>query len=207
MEIECVEIESVKSKRAESGDRGGGIGVEGKAGANGDTRANTDTEVKEDPSDFPNASIWLIDGYNVLHTVLLGGKPREGTDWWGEAGRNLLHDRVREFDGLAATCIHPPDAPEAGVSEPQAHEPQLGSVWIVFDGKRPAPQACDANPQIVFAPSADQWIVSRVRSAPDPQVLAVVSADRQVAGRCRHAGATVVAPQAFIARCGPWEPE
>ena len=186
---------------------GGEIGTEGKAGFEGDPRAETDTGVKKGPSDFPKVSIWLIDGYNVLHAVLLGGRPREGTDWWGEAGRNLLHDRVREFDGLAATCIQPPDAPEAAESEPPGNEPQPGSVWIVFDGTRPTPQPSDANPQIVFAPSADQWIVGRVRSASDPRTLAVVSADRQVAGRCRHAGATVVAPRDFIARCGPPEPE
>ena len=76
------------------------------------------------------AAAWLIDGYNVLHTVLLGGQPREGTDWWGETGRDLLWERIQSFDGL-----HRPESaaadlrPDPGNAGPDALEP--GTVWIV----------------------------------------------------------------------------
>ncbi len=161
---------------------------------------------KDDPrgSALP-AAAWLVDGYNVLHTVLLGGQPREGTDWWGETGRDLLWERIQSFDGL-----HRPESaaadlrPDPGNAGPDALEP--GTVWIVFDGKRPASSQRAANPQVVFAPSADQWIVDRVRSSPNSSALAVVSADHQVVGRCRHAGAQIVTPRDFIARCPPRVP-
>jgi hypothetical protein len=153
-----------------------------------------------------NPSIWLIDGYNVLHTVLLGGQPRENIDWWGEKGRDLLCNRVLAFDGMAPKPDAAPGPPEVLDPGMPAPEPAPGSIWIVFDGKRPSPDSGDSNPRIVFAPSADQWIVARVRKAENPQAFAVVSADHQVGGRCRHAGAQVVAPRDFIARCPPSEP-
>ena len=151
-------------------------------------------------------SIWLIDGYNVLHTVLLGGQPRENIDWWGEKGRDLLCNRVLAFDGMAPKPDAAPGPPESLDPGMAAPEPRPGSVWIVFDGKRPSPDSGDSNPRIVFAPSADQWIVARVRKAENPQAFAVVTADHQVGGRCRHAGAQVVVPRDFIARCPPSEP-
>ena len=52
-----------------------------------------------------------------------------------------------------------------------------------------------------FAPSADDWLVAQVRASPAPDCLAVVTADRAVAGRARHRGAQVVSPRAFLARC------
>jgi hypothetical protein len=177
-------------------------------------------------------SIWLVDGYNVLHTVLLGGQPRESIHWWSEAGRKLLCERVMEFDGLGfAPSPGPSPTPSptsrpnstsnptlsprptpgtgpTGILVPRRPEPQPapGSVWIVFDGKRPGPAPGETNPKIVFAPSADQWIVGQVRKAQDARAFAVVTADHQVGGRCRHAGAQVVAPRDFIARCGTPEP-
>ncbi len=151
-------------------------------------------------------SIWLIDGYNVLHTVLLGGQPRDNIDWWSKKGRDLLRNRVLEFDGMAPKPDGGPGPPEALDPDMPEPEPTPGSVWIVFDGKRPSPESGDSNPRIVFAPSADQWIVARVRKAENPQAFAVVTADHQVGGRCRHGGAQVVAPRDFIARSGPPEP-
>jgi len=142
----------------------------------------------------PDPATWLIDGYNVLHTVLLGGQPRTGSGGWGQAGRSRLLERVRGFEGLDPGSG---DRPEAD----SGREDRPGTVWVVFDGRRPSPDDAGANPRVVFAPSADGWIVRRVRSSSRPSALVVVSADRQLAGRCRHAGASVLSPRDFIGRC------
>lgn len=144
---------------------------------------------------LPAASTWLVDGYNVLHCALLGGEPRAELGWWGEQGRGLLLARIENFDRLACEGA-------AGARPSCRSGSSPGSIWVVFDGPRPAPAAAQGGPQIVFAPSADHWIVSRVRASSEPQDMAVVSADRQLTGRCRHAGAAVVSPKDFIAHCG-----
>ena len=129
---------------------------------------------------------WLIDGYNVLHAVLLGGQDRKSRDWWGPGARRLLLERIRRFEDLGPLG---------------EDEPTQAVVWVVFDGERPTPASTGVNPQVVFAPSADHWIVNRVRRSTAPGALWVVSADHQLAGRCRHAGAGVMSPRDFMARC------
>jgi len=118
-------------------------------------------------------TIWLVDGYNVLHAAVLGGKDR--SEWWTGSRRRELLERVSGFDA---------------------------EVWIVFDG--PDDSGTEAElpgPRCVFAASADDWLVDRVRSAEDPAAIAVVTADRQVAGRARGRGARIVSPKDFLARC------
>ncbi len=53
------------------------------------------------------ARIWLVDGYNVLHAAVLGGRDR--SQWWTGSRRRELLERVSGFDVDA-------------------------EVWIVFDG-------------------------------------------------------------------------
>lgn len=132
----------------------------------------------EDAEEAPG--IWLLDGFNVLHAGPLGGRDRSG--WWREALRGELLALADRFDDPAA------------------------EVWVVFDGPRAG--ADDAPPasarrrlQRVFAPSADAWLLDRVRRAPDPSRVAVVTADKQLAARARHRGARVVSPRAFLERC------
>jgi predicted RNA-binding protein with PIN domain len=134
------------------------------------------------PVVLPAARVWLVDGFNAIHTVLLGGQSRE--QWWTEPVRTQLLERVRRF---------------------QAAETE---VWVVFDGSRPPDSGTDVLPtregpvvHTVFAPSADAWLVDRARRSDEPGSLAVVTADRKVAGRCRHAGAAVISPRDFLALC------
>lgn len=120
--------------------------------------------------------VWLVDGFNVLHAGLLGGRDR--ANWWTESKRRELLDRVDHFEDTGA------------------------ELWIVFDGRHKAPEPHQAvSPRCVFAPSADAWLVERVREAADPTQMAVVTADRQLAGRARSRGAQVVSPRDFLARC------
>ena len=122
---------------------------------------------------------WLIDGFNVLHTGVLRGRER-GT-WWESDARGQLLQRVRGFSEVGA------------------------ELWIVFDGPRPAedPSEEAGGLRVVFAPSADDWLLKEVHRAEAPQSLTVVTADRKLADRARHRGARVVSPRSFLARCSP----
>lgn len=131
---------------------------------------------------MPGAERWLVDGFNVLHVGLLHG--RERTGFWRGAERERLLARAARFDDPSA------------------------EIWVVFDGPRPAPVGSPLRPgmQVVFAPSADAWLLRSVRQARDPGALVLVTADRKLADRARHRGARVAAPRDFLERCGPPEP-
>jgi YacP-like NYN domain-containing protein len=119
-------------------------------------------------------ALWLVDGFNVLCAGVLRG--RERAAFWSEPNRRALLERVARFDDPGARLV------------------------VVFDGQAPAAAPDCAGPESVYAACADDWIVARVRErAGEP--VAVVTADRQLAGRARHHGARVVAPLAFLARC------
>ena len=117
---------------------------------------------------------WLIDGFNLLHTVLLGGEERG--QWWTAASRSRVLEAV------------------AAATQERGHD----RVWVVFDGSRPAPEPATGPLQSVFAPSADDWLVRRVKSASDPSRVVVITADRKLANRARHHGASVQTPRAFL---------
>jgi predicted RNA-binding protein with PIN domain len=134
-----------------------------------------------EPDSTPEGPVeeWLVDGFNLLHTVILGGEERGR--WWTATGRSRVLEAV-----ASATREH-----------------ERTRVWVVFDGSRPAlapPEAEAGRLQSIFAPSADDWLVARVRSAERPDRVVVVTADRRLAGRARHHGATVLAPRDFLAR-------
>lgn len=161
------------------------------------TQDEMQDETKDDPgsqngppSASPTRTI-LVDGFNVLHAVLLG---KERAGWWRQALRERLLERVRAWDG--------------GPDE----------IWVAFDGSRPAESVwaepvarssdrnagSDRHGPIVhqlFVESADDWIVRRARRAERPDRVLVVSADRKVAGRARSAGCEVLTPRAFMTRC------
>jgi hypothetical protein len=131
---------------------------------------------------LPEAAVWLLDGYNVLHAGLLPPGPRR--DWWtGEHRQRVLAAAARFL-----------------ASRPGAQ------VWVVFDGPSPAEEPLQGGTagvgvRSVFAPSADDWLLQRLREG-GPGEVALVTADRRLAGRARHRGARVVAPRSFLAACG-----
>lgn len=140
----------------------------------------------------------LVDGFNVLHAVLLG-KERE-TGWWKREPRERLLRRISQWN--------------LGPDE----------IWVAFDGTQPAwsvwaepvvhPTSTTSRGPIVhsvFVESADDWIVRRARRAADPHRTVahrtvahrtvVVSADRKVTGRARSAGCEIWTPWVFVSRC------
>ncbi|UCE85311.1 MAG: NYN domain-containing protein [Deltaproteobacteria bacterium] len=124
--------------------------------------------------------VFLIDGYNVLHAGVLRGPDRAG--WWTAPMQARVVERVERFAR--------PDA----------------ELCVVFDAARRDPESAehpapDSPVRVVFADSADEWLVRRVKSADDAARIAVVTADRRLADRVRHHGAQVVSPRAFLSRC------
>ena len=125
----------------------------------------------------PKPSLWLVDGFNVLHAGVLRGRDR--AQWWTGPRREELVALAARFDDADA------------------------EIWIVFDGSGPETpaEAPAGRVRQIFAPSADDWLLAKVRASEAPACLAVVTADRAVAGRARHRGAQVVSPRSFLARC------
>ena len=127
-------------------------------------------------SDAEGQRLWLVDGFNVLHAAVLKGRDRK--EWWREPARARVLDLA---GGL-----------------PDAH----AEIVVVFDGEAPD-EAPELPPRVqqVFAPSADDWLVRRVKQTPRGAPVVVVTADRQLADRARHHGAEIVSPRSFAARC------
>jgi predicted RNA-binding protein with PIN domain len=127
---------------------------------------------------LPAISLWLVDGFNVLHAHLLKGRDRK--DWWSAGRRQLVIDQAAR---LAACGVR---------------------VCVVFDGKRPADEAEppeDALLRVVFAEDADDWMLKTMRAAADPGGVAIVTGDRPVKDRARRWGAHAVSPREWLARC------
>lgn len=129
----------------------------------------------ESRGDSEPPQVWLIDGYNVLCSGLLGGRDR--SSWWNTERRRELVSRLERFDAPGA------------------------EIWVVFDGERDAAAPARGRVYSVFVPSADQWIHRQVKERAPTESVAVVTADRQLAGRARHGGARVVSPGALLRRC------
>jgi hypothetical protein len=127
-----------------------------------------------EPRSAPEPRVWLVDGYNVLNVGLLAGRGREG--WWTSPFRDELLGRVDGF------------------------EEQAAEIWVVFDGASRPEVERSGRARPVFAPSADDWLLARIRER-DPAQVALVTADRRLAARARSRGVEVVAPAAFLARC------
>jgi len=119
--------------------------------------------------------VWLVDGYNVVCSGLLGGRERSG--WWQEEQRAELLERLEHFD-------------DPGVE-----------IWVVFDGNRGDDTSAEGRVRAVFTPSADAWLVEQVKVREAQAPVAVVTADRRVRDRARHLGAQVVTPRALLGRC------
>ena len=125
-------------------------------------------------------SILIIDGFNVLHAVVLVGRDRAG--WWQPVAQRRLLARVEQL------------------------EVSYSSMWIVFD-RRPSTDEIaedvtsdDPRIRVRYAPSADDWIVAEVERLPPQHTLTVVTADRQLRERVRRAGGTILSPAAVFGR-------
>jgi predicted RNA-binding protein with PIN domain len=126
-----------------------------------------------------NDPILIIDGFNLLHAVVLVGRDR--AKWWQPAAQRRLVERVEQL--------------------PLSYYP---SIWIVFD-RRPStnevPEGVTSNDsrlRIVYAPSADEWIVQEVEHLAPQYAITVVTADRPLRERVRHVGGSLLSPLALF---------
>jgi hypothetical protein len=163
--------------------------------------------------------LYLVDGFNFLHAVLLQG--RERARWWSPENRERVVEAVAALMaaaelGTAAEPLdpaHPPGLGVTGSPGPGATgSPGLGSggaadVWIVFDQRKPESDAAAGvsgrapelrgDLQIHRAPDADEYIVARCAELTSLRTLVVVSADRSLCDRARNHGARSLSPWAF----------
>jgi predicted RNA-binding protein with PIN domain len=136
-------------------------------------------------------ALYLVDGFNLLHAVLLRG-PERTAPWWRVAWQERV---VRLADAFGA-----------------------GEVCVVFDLRRDEPSSSTLSPgafeccsgtervQVRFAPSADDFIVNWCAElgsvAGSRREVIVVSADRALLDRARARGAGRLSPWQFAEQCG-----
>jgi hypothetical protein len=126
-------------------------------------------------------TLYLVDGFNFLHAVLLVGSARP--HWW------RLENQQRVVDWCIASGVA-----REGVE-----------IWVVFDQRDGREQAGSAGGtlaggggvQIHHAPDADDDIVARCGELCSARDVVVVSADRSLVDRAKYRGARAVSPWRF----------
>ena len=119
--------------------------------------------------------LYLVDGFNLLHSVILRGKERK--EWWRSDHQSTVVafvDRLRDQE-----------------------------AWVIFDARNERSQRCDRTDrvQVFFAPSADDYIVQLCELHRGQRAITVVSADRSLVDRATHRGADRLSPWLFAAVC------
>ena len=125
----------------------------------------------------------IIDGFNVLHAGVLTGRDR--ANWWRASMQHRLIERVESCTETASATI-----------------------WIVFDRRTDTHTeyedvtSNDRRISVFYAPSADDWIVTRVSELAGQRAVTVVTADRLLRERVQLAGGILCSPTRFLATCG-----
>lgn len=151
-------------------------------------RASVDGSLRQSPlGTKPMATsgpLILIDGFNLLHAVVLRGGERK--QWWSLENQQRVVELVSRFER--------PD-----------------SCWIIFDAARPNSSqlqsasslvggSAKAAPQVLYAPSADDRIVE-IAARHSGEDVVVVSADRALQDRARNHGSARLSPWMFAEQC------
>jgi hypothetical protein len=155
--------------------------------------------------------LYLVDGFNFLHAVLLQG--RERARWWRPENCERVVEAVAalrasaEFAAAAAALDTARGAllgvaDTAGLAAGGAPD-----VWIVFDQREPEGDAAAGldmrtpesrgDLQIHRAPDADDYIVACCADLAGLRRVVVVSADRSLCDRAKNHGARGLSPWAF----------
>jgi hypothetical protein len=166
-------------------------------------------------------TLWLVDAYNVLAVSLKAGAPLTGVEprWWSADRRQLLVELTGHLCAEAdEVCLvfdgrHLSEAEESSVAEVRmrALPADAAPSPVSAAAQAPAPaEAPTSSPRlrVLFAPSADEWIVAAVRDRADEfGRRLVVSADRRLCDRSRSRGAEIVSTQRFVELCTPRTPQ
>ncbi|MCP4548269.1 MAG: NYN domain-containing protein [bacterium] len=127
-------------------------------------------------------------------------------------GFNVIHQLPDLVDLLAS---EPQEARRRFLRMLASPASRSSERWfVIFDGPRPGRDFAPGPIEIVYAPSADAWIVEELRDHPNARLITVVSSDVKDIGRsARQLGAIVISAQDFIGRLrrrrkpGPGAPE
>jgi YacP-like NYN domain-containing protein len=132
------------------------------------------------------STLYLIDGFNFLHAVVLKGRDR--AHWWSPDNQRA----VREWVAL---------------------RPVTGArTWIVFDQREPGPphespssdpDALPGEPEVRHAPDADAYILGCCEALGGACEVVVVSADRSLVDRAKYRGARALSPWDFARYVDP----
>jgi predicted RNA-binding protein with PIN domain len=125
---------------------------------------------------------WIIDAMNVIGTRPDG--------WWRDRHAAMVHlvDRLERWSSANGADV-------TVVFEQPPRPPITSSVIEVAHAARPKPN------------SADDEIVRRVRAAPDPSAVRVVTSDGMLSQQVGAAGASVYPSAAFRAEIDPRGPD
>jgi len=141
------------------------------------------------------SALYLIDGFNFLHAVVLKGRDR--AHWWNVENQRAVRDWVAAhpipgarlwivFDQRGAGAAS--SAAAQGTSEPEG----AGEVAA----QNPSTAASGA-PEVRHAPDADAYILERCEELRGGCEVVVVSADRSLVDRAKGRGARSLSPWAF----------
>lgn len=132
-------------------------------------------------------TVILVDGFNLLHAVVLKGRQR--TNWWAT-------ERQAEVLALVASFVPERFAPESLAPT---------EVIVIFDGTEKTEAVVSAPYlnvlRVQYAENADDQIVKISAERSGDQVV-VVSADRALLDRARSKGAGRLSPWNFAKLCG-----
>lgn len=137
----------------------------------------------------------LVDGFNVLHAVLLASE-RSAHDVQATPETPTLADVCwwrPEFQRRVVTWAEERVASGAFRSAAQAQLERPLRVTVVFDASREVNEGARVSSElvsVVYAPSADDWIVAACEHEP----VTVVTADRALADRAFRWGARRIKP-------------
>lgn len=121
-------------------------------------------------------------------------------------GFNLMH----RFADCVALLAEDPEAARRrflGLLAPLVYA--SGERWtVVFDGPRAGRARAPGPIEVVYAPSADAWLVAALEKHPRPARVTIVTDDEKDIGRrARALGATVLSGAALLRALSEGEPE
>lgn len=137
----------------------------------------------------PSSEI-LIDGFNLLHAVVLKGRQR--AQWWSAENQSRVLSLV--------ACYR-------ASTESEASTVLVPKLCLVFDASESSQHRLTEQTggtehiAVEYAPHADDWIVARAEELRHTPPV-IVSADRALLDRAARWGAGRISPWAFAEMCG-----
>lgn len=180
--IGCLELSKVdKNGRAHSQESGKNRAFAGPTAPDALARAPGTPDTLRVPEDANTTPLYLVDGFNLLHAVILKDRcpKNDALRWWDGDHQQAVVQLVEGMEG--------------------------GQACVVFDGPKPPREgvAGTGRVEVRFAKSADDHIVERCSELQGRRKVYVVSADRSLVDRARHRGAEALSPWRFAHLCRP----